>query len=303
MDNLVDLNQSILIPYNNNSVVHITNLPVNIDYGTLFRALRGTGKINRANIAGREAFVHFWGLDGVVRLLEKSRDGLFIIGTQRPFVKIAVDSPERPLVSDQLSRVLIISGPKEIINYENLSILFSEKFTFNVESIEISDEELGYQTMRWSFASYTQQSLLACRTIKEERQKALRTSRNFYSPWKFVWFRYDSDPCQAYQTLVLPPHRASLPIHPLPSPGQLSYEDYQPLPSSSSRNHDSTTLNEDEEENENKPTDESLSQNMSSASFNSDPEQHYRKTTGGVSLPSHTPPRIGEFFQGRRRSF
>ncbi|KAI2781147.1 hypothetical protein F4815DRAFT_498878 [Daldinia loculata] len=268
MESWVGLNRGAHIPDRKNCVVHITNLPVTIDYGTLFSALRGTGKISRATIAGSEAFVQFWSRDGVTRLLEKQRHGLFVIGTQIPSVNIASVARETARKATLHSRVLVINGPKEIVNYEYLRRFFSERFEYNIESVEITDVQQDHQTMRWSFASFNAQSRKAWMLIGEEKKKAYETG-DTDSPWKNVWFSYESDPCQPYQTIVPFPRRTPPP--PLPYTGQLYHEDHPPFPSSASWGPGSDTCNEDEEENKSKSIDgRSLDQNVSSTSSNSD---------------------------------
>ncbi|KAI1660766.1 hypothetical protein F4813DRAFT_386178 [Daldinia decipiens] len=302
MESWVGLKRSTNIPDKSNCVVHITNLPVTIDYGTLFSALRGTGKICRATIAGSEAFVQFWSLDGVTRLLEKRRHGLFIIGTQIPNVNISSTGGERARKTTLHSRVLVINGPSEIVNYEYLRKYFSDRFKYSIESVEITDVQRDRQTMRWSFASFNTQSRKAWTLLGEEKKKAYETG-DTNSPWKDVWFSYESDPCQPYQAIVPLPRRAPPPpIHPLPHVGQLYHESHPPLPSSVSWGHDSGMCNEDEEENKSKSIDWSLDQNVSSTSSNGDSDQPYRTATHTTSLPSQTPPCTRELFHSRRHS-
>ncbi|KAI0111999.1 hypothetical protein F4814DRAFT_460983 [Daldinia grandis] len=302
MENWLGVGGGPYIPDMENCVVHITNLPITVDYTTLFSALRGTGKISRATIVGREAYVHFWSRDGVTRLQEKRSQGLFIVGANMPFVDIARTTKETARKQNLHSRVLLVNGPREIINYEYLQRFFSERFDYNVESVEATDSQEDQQTMRWSFACFNSQSRKAWTAIGEEKRRANELS-DTNSPWRNVWFNYESDPCQPYRTIV--PFTPGVPpvIYLRPDVGQLYREIHPYLSPSTVPDHDEDAHVEDEEETKSTSADESPCPNVSSSPGSTrDPYWPYRTTERTESLPPSTPPRLRGLIRRRRYS-
>ncbi|KAK3941029.1 hypothetical protein QBC46DRAFT_259593, partial [Diplogelasinospora grovesii] len=82
------------------------------------------------------------------------------------------------------SRVLILKGPKKVVNHDTLHKLFKEKFVYQWQEIRVLTEEPGEEglrTMEWQFGSFHAQAEVARMVIKSE--------------WEGVDVKFGLDPC------------------------------------------------------------------------------------------------------------
>ncbi|KAK0723633.1 hypothetical protein B0T21DRAFT_294412, partial [Apiosordaria backusii] len=188
-------NLSANIPNSENTSVFVTNLPPDITYTELFRALalRPCGRIfathiNEADIDKGHMFsaakIVFFTKVGARTFLEL---GLTIRGLRARIVpnRIRVAEPQIP---QSHTRVLHITGPAHLVSIHNL------REVFKAHKLEHQDEEIiihpasafhppGWNNLEWRFASYRCQAAIAKRIIETKYRKL------------GMYVRFGLDPC------------------------------------------------------------------------------------------------------------
>ncbi|KAI1396490.1 hypothetical protein F4819DRAFT_504367 [Hypoxylon fuscum] len=189
------------IPDNKNCSVWITGLPRDITYPALFSKLRGTGKIWSVTIKpptdfyrNAAAHVEYWHSGGLRRLFQKVIDQQFIIGNARPQVTHSRIKRGPRLWSDK-SRVLIVEGPSEIINYDFLMNFFRDRFEPNVDSFRMLANNGVQAVTWWAFIAYATQSARAEQAILDVQKNRDDRSSEECELWDRVQLRYARDPC------------------------------------------------------------------------------------------------------------
>ncbi|KAI1108219.1 hypothetical protein F5Y14DRAFT_459933 [Nemania sp. NC0429] len=173
-DLIVPRNDSADIPADLNTSVWITNLPPDCTYSDLLSTIRDTGKVYAAVLspAGGQhttaaAKIVFFDVEGRRRLEKRASAGAFAVGAYVPsVVPNRVRTAARPAGGPQ-SRVLLISGPADIVNEPFLRPRFQAFCGFDIEYVRDypprRDDGSGSSsrstttntvTMEWAFASY-----------------------------------------------------------------------------------------------------------------------------------------------------
>ncbi|KAI0965472.1 hypothetical protein F4678DRAFT_333362 [Xylaria arbuscula] len=152
--------QSALIPPENNTSVWITNLPPTCTYANLLGQLRDIGKIcatvinpPQQNHTTSAAKIVFFDVEGKNRLLASASEGSFIVDNLLPCVVPNRILTEARPVGPQ-SRVLIITGPRDVVNLHYLCQLFERFCAFDLEYVRTVQHVDGTATMDWAFGSY-----------------------------------------------------------------------------------------------------------------------------------------------------
>ncbi|KAI0509386.1 hypothetical protein F5B22DRAFT_658138 [Xylaria bambusicola] len=182
--------QPVNIPEEQNTSVWITNLPPTCTYAELLLSVRHaghTGKIfatvihpPRGNHATSAAKIVFFDVEGKTRLLSYAASGAFSVSGFLPNVIPNRNRTAARLPSPE-SRVLFISGPAEVVNWDFLCAEFQKLCSFDLEYIrQRVDNSTGRVTMEWAFASYRRQA--------ERVYEAVRHAR-------YMEIRWGQDPC------------------------------------------------------------------------------------------------------------
>ncbi|KAI1810700.1 hypothetical protein GGS20DRAFT_162112 [Poronia punctata] len=215
------------IPAQSNTSVWIRGLPPTLNHKTLLAQLVNTGKIYATVInAPRDphntcaAKVVFWTRSGVDNLLRKASRGEFVF--------FEVTSGERFIPTVELnriltaaqpesnrSRVLLVTGPREVVNFENLSRFWRETIRYELEDVSVflsssaaaaftrgsvnnddnnNVDDMTTVTMRWAFGSYRLQAQSAFKKIFDvvgQRRMAGETGG-----MALVRVAWGADPCE-----------------------------------------------------------------------------------------------------------
>ncbi|ORY68896.1 uncharacterized protein BCR38DRAFT_336494 [Pseudomassariella vexata] len=193
-------NYSANIPEHLSTSVYILNLPPNCTVNDVLSTLKGTGKIWACNmnpptatIATSAMKIVWWNRDGVDRLLTKSRRGEFTIRGYVPVVKMnRVRSDAQPPSIE--SRVLQVTGPKDIVNRTVLDKVFSDfDIAWDLDEFTILLEAEDFRAVEYKFASYRCQAASAMRAIN--RQKSIADQEDGHAAWSRVYAHWGVDPC------------------------------------------------------------------------------------------------------------
>lgn len=77
--------------------------------------------------------------------------------------------PHKTTVHGQLSRVVLVSGPRDLLHLPSLFNYFQERFYFPINRIVAFTGDDGYDTYEMRFASFYCQSEMAVMTIEREK--------------------------------------------------------------------------------------------------------------------------------------
>ncbi|KAI1400467.1 hypothetical protein F4819DRAFT_461209 [Hypoxylon fuscum] len=183
-----------------NCAVWIQGLPPDCNHTMLCGALRATGKLYAVVINPPvdcyktcAAKVVFWDRKGVSRLAEKVNSGKFIVSNHRPRMTAnRIKTSAQPPSSN--SRVIDIRGPSSIVNFPFLNSFLRTHFFFDLEGVEVLENN-GYETcMRWSFGSYRSQSEFAMYRIRSQQHRENQGSLEGLL-WSHVSVKWVPDPC------------------------------------------------------------------------------------------------------------
>ncbi|KAK4448056.1 hypothetical protein QBC34DRAFT_301633 [Podospora aff. communis PSN243] len=191
-------NHSAQIPEDENCSIFITGLPGDCTVHTVLRALHGTGvgrvyfcHINRpqddSNRPGRTTaaakLVFFEAASASGFLQRHANEGFAVDGYHIQAVynrNRVAEAPERKNVT----RVLIISGPKEVVHEEVLEKLFRGHFEYQMDGPVITwGETETDRCLEWRFGSYRAQAQAACLFMRQN---------GIFSRVKVI---YGQDPC------------------------------------------------------------------------------------------------------------
>ncbi|TGJ86709.1 hypothetical protein E0Z10_g2043 [Xylaria hypoxylon] len=182
----------------NNTCVWITELPPNCTLKNLFHALAGCGKIFSAIVSGIDrshkhvvATVAFWNLGGVKRLMERVKEGLFIVKGRKPTVTMNRITGRSQEKSDK-SRVVVIGGPNSIVNRTYMEACVFE-LSNEVEDVITLDYD-DWRSLEYRFASVGQaeKAMKAIRWFKRRPDVSLAEQNSRES----VQIRFEIDPCE-----------------------------------------------------------------------------------------------------------
>jgi RNA recognition motif-containing protein len=178
----IDKNKSANIPENENCSLWLTKLPPNLTYTDLLAAICDAGRVYQTHInrpvpdqghhtsAGK---VVFFDRASAERFYNRFVDGGLVIPAYPGFdgrvtwnrvLAAAIDGPN----NRDLSRVLLISGPKEMVNADFLTQYFRSKLDFNIDCIIDHGGDDYRGTIEYRFASYRCQAESAKMAITRE---------------------------------------------------------------------------------------------------------------------------------------
>jgi hypothetical protein len=178
----IDRNKSANIPEHENCSLWLTRLPPNVTYTDLLAAIRDTGRVYQTHInrpvpdkghhtsAGK---IVFFDRASAERFFNWSaNNGLAIPGYPGFTARVAwnrvlaaaVDGPS----TKDFSRVLLISGPKHMVNADFLTAYFRSKLDFNIDCIIDHGGDDYRATIEYRFGSYRCQAESAKMAITRE---------------------------------------------------------------------------------------------------------------------------------------
>ncbi|KAI1357704.1 hypothetical protein F5Y08DRAFT_143209 [Xylaria arbuscula] len=198
------------IPLEQSTSVWITNLPPTCSYTELLSSVRSaghTGKIYATVINPPQdahttsaAKIVFFDVAAKTRLLAYASTGQFTVGSFQPHV-VANRIRTAQRVPGPESRVLIISGPVEVVNVRSMLGFFQSYCAFDLEYARPWTAACpGRATIEWAFGSYRCQAERVYKAIIENARAAYvggggdddETMTNDFAD---VEVRWGSDPC------------------------------------------------------------------------------------------------------------
>ncbi|KAI8627940.1 hypothetical protein F5Y19DRAFT_477111 [Xylariaceae sp. FL1651] len=201
-------NRSQNIPEEANTSVWIYGLPPMCDHAMLLGALRGTGKIYACVVNPAEgrytaaaAKVVFWNRAGVDRLYNKVLHGGFTFdGDWAPVVEPnRIKTCAQP--ESERSRVILIRGPRSIVNFARLAGLFLESIQYQLEDVQDFQLLGGMAAMIWTFGSYRLQAESAYKKIARLVKEA-HDRQEDREGWNLVRIIWGDDPCGLQDEII-----------------------------------------------------------------------------------------------------
>ncbi|KAI1337710.1 hypothetical protein F5Y15DRAFT_425707 [Xylariaceae sp. FL0016] len=165
-----------------NTSVFISDLPPTATIKDLLGAVRGIGKIWASNMIPPQgthvwaaAKVVFWNRAGLEAFWEFQTAGKFLVNGTQP--KVVMNRHRSGSFNESsASRVLIITGPTDLIDQRYLSSIFGTCFTFDIDEIidhgvtwSHQDGEMNLvavRTLEFRFASYRAQAAWAFNLVR-----------------------------------------------------------------------------------------------------------------------------------------
>ncbi|KAI0009388.1 hypothetical protein F4779DRAFT_640584 [Xylariaceae sp. FL0662B] len=198
-------NQGANIPAEQSCALHLTNLPPDCTISDLLGAIRGIGKVYASNMRPptgeyqtSAAKLVFWDRDGVTKFLDLSSRGKFTVGRYVPEVKMNDHRvPEqRP---SQMSRVLQVWGPKEIVRQDYLEEFFRKSFDYDLDDVCTLLQSAQSTRLEFRFSSYRCQASNAykyiIRAFREQTIPGVEFSEEEQALWRGVRCFWGIDPC------------------------------------------------------------------------------------------------------------
>ncbi|KAK3372127.1 hypothetical protein B0H63DRAFT_453497 [Podospora didyma] len=195
-------NQSANIPDWESCSFYMTNLPPNINAHLLFKAFRNVGRIFSLHINGPNE-IHKTAAGKLVlfsaadarEFFRRYRhhhgtDHLVIQGLKPAVVRDRIKVKESDFPPTH-SRVIIISGPPSVVNYDWLLEYFQKRFYFYIDEVIHLVVGQVYNSIEWHFGSYYCQASAAFQAINKELHHL------------GVMVKYARDPCD--HSLPSPP--------------------------------------------------------------------------------------------------
>ncbi|CAJ2509028.1 Uu.00g140540.m01.CDS01 [Anthostomella pinea] len=200
-------NQSANIQESESMSVYITNLPLDCDAHMLLAAIRGVGKIFACNVGPPDtnhstacAKVVFFERAETGRLLDKVSRGEFRVGNYLPHVTMNRTRVQAEGPSNR-SRVILVSGPAEIINRPYLEALFQRHCYYNMDEVLNVMEGAGGLPafLEFRFSSWRAQASKAFEVCEKARQGIAKFTAGMSDEEKTLWrsarVRWGQDPC------------------------------------------------------------------------------------------------------------
>lgn len=182
-------------PDDDNCSFWLTRLPVTTTPADITSSIRNIGRIFAVHVNNEEAPAHregagaklvFFDADAARRFYDSTREGFTLAsGHQARVTRNRIRMPSQTGLVAGESRVLLITGPRHLINYESLLQFFRSKFTFDLEAVISHTTHPAVGILEWRFCSYRAQAKSAYQAIVQEPV--------FQNTWVHV--RYDTDPC------------------------------------------------------------------------------------------------------------
>jgi hypothetical protein len=160
-------NQPANIPDSENCSLWITELPADLTYHELLGAVKNAGRVWQTVINLPDGSRHqkaaakltFFTPEEAQALLARSNrhgTGLpgLLVRNHRGLVRHNRNRVPRAVEPDNHSRVVVIKGPKEIVNVDYLSAFFRAKFRFETDEILPWVTGQVINILEWRFGSY-----------------------------------------------------------------------------------------------------------------------------------------------------
>ncbi|OTB00560.1 hypothetical protein M426DRAFT_235188 [Hypoxylon sp. CI-4A] len=190
------------INHNDNTSITITNLPPTCSYPQLLNSIRRCGRIFSTRIEPpssttlpntSSAEIVFFNRVAARSLLHQAQIGAFRVDNYLPTVSYSY-SRTRDRQPGPQSRVLLIEGPKLIVNFNLLATLFCSYFLCKLQDVLVIADDGQLTKQEWRFSSYRYQSEAALRSILREKA---RTDLPEYIQfaWDAVRVSFGVDPC------------------------------------------------------------------------------------------------------------
>ena len=197
-----------------NCALWIMNLPRDCDIPMLLGSIRNCGKVFQVHInepeperghVGCAAKLIFFHHEAAAKLMERSWAGDFHVGDRNPQI-VWNRTRVPPRARSQDSRVLQITGPREIVNRNTLTELFESACEYQLESVEEPERVGGlgglYETV-FRFGSYRCQAEGCFQAIRGRRAAHVRRGNGAAAPhddrmaclWEKVQVHWGIDPC------------------------------------------------------------------------------------------------------------
>lgn len=200
-----------------NCSLWLTNLPRDCNEKMLLGAVHACGKVLQTVInppeddrhTGSAAKLIFFHHEEAARLLQRSREGLLRVGDRQP--KVTHNRTRvRSKPASKESRVLQITGPREIVNFSYLTQLFTSVCTYQLETFEdrgpVGDGPDSRHEMIWRFGSFRCQAHWCFRELHDRRRRHKPSydeqhhghhagQTNMGRLWNDVEIHYGVDPC------------------------------------------------------------------------------------------------------------
>jgi hypothetical protein len=184
-----DKNRSANIPANRNCALFIKGLPPTLTVTQLLGAIRNIGRVYQTHInppAGRHrtcaAKLIFFERRAAEAFMARFAQGFQIPGYPGHTAQVAWNRVLTGETFDQVTRVLLISGPRDIVHPFRLTEYFRTKIYFDIDEVFEFGEGNRYY-VEYRFGSYRAQAELA-------RMALLREMAN-----RGVQVRFGLDPC------------------------------------------------------------------------------------------------------------
>ncbi|KAK0725949.1 hypothetical protein B0H67DRAFT_509018, partial [Lasiosphaeris hirsuta] len=175
-----EANHGMDIPEERNTNLFIYNLPTNIDEKDLIEALLPHAPFDRiyalsvspppAESVSKKAAAKITTFTraGAEKLYNFIHAGWLVMGGQR--VKVRWNQIRIPAYQGDsyLSRVLMISGPKDVVTIPSLEAHFSKNFVYQLEAVIVKQETAEIRMIEWRFCSFRAQASSAKLYIRWE---------------------------------------------------------------------------------------------------------------------------------------
>ena len=176
----IERNRSADIPAGENCSLFVIGLPPDVTTRQLLASIRRAGRIYATHINPPEpeknhlssaAKIIFFEVEAARRFCESASLGGFVVGGQKARVvhnRIRTAAAPDPKHS---SRVLIIYGPKHMVNAETLTVFFRSKLDFQIDEIinlPSPANQPGFGLIEYRFGSYRCQAQAAKMALSRE---------------------------------------------------------------------------------------------------------------------------------------
>ncbi|ORY56579.1 uncharacterized protein BCR38DRAFT_355773, partial [Pseudomassariella vexata] len=196
-------NLSANISHDENCSVFITGLPPNCSIQSLLGSIRNCGRIYSCNInppnsdsRTAAAKVVFFDRQSTERFLKKARLGEFTVGKYCPMVRMnRVRVAAQKDKDMRFSRVVKISGPKEIVNRQYLEKVVFVDFYYDLDVVMVCRENEDSCEMEYHFSSFRAQAQKAMLNLRNWKRWAMVSRDEGSEKWLEVQISHGVDPC------------------------------------------------------------------------------------------------------------
>ncbi|KAI1073378.1 hypothetical protein F5B20DRAFT_574831 [Whalleya microplaca] len=198
-------NQGVNVPEEMNCALHLSNLPPGCTISDLLGAIRDVGKVYQSNVRPptkeyqtAAAKVVFWNREAVRKLMALSDEGKFTVGSYVPDIRMN-DHPVTEQEPSPRSRVVQVSGPKEIVQQEYLEEVFHKNFDYDLENVLTLYQHAQETRLEFRFSSYRCQASNAYKFIlrasRMQEIEGVKFSDGEQTHWRQVRAYWGVDPC------------------------------------------------------------------------------------------------------------